>query len=266
MLDLLVALQARETLVLSNLLLTPDFIRLVLVRLAGRANKVGLDGSDQGSDPLAVGHRLGHLLAVHPVTPAVQPRVVIFAALQVDVEVPVNATKPVRLELVQLRHRDTRDLGPRAVLERVVVEELAAKEQGDGQHPPDLSLMRVEGTQLLQAIDSLRQIIHSEENRSLGQTCRRQDLRDELAEGGGNVRSRGDQLNSHLGDVLGHHIDLVVEDSTNTSTRHFGDARVVVWLKVARWFDGWGGDLLRAPGVELSNVKVPLLAGEDVQG
>lgn len=169
LLCLVVALEARKTFVLSNLLLAPDLVGLVLVGLGGRAGEVGLNGGDKGSGPLAVRHCLGHLLAVHPIVPAVQPRVVVFAALQVDVEVPLDVAEPLRLQLVQFRHRDARNLGPRAVLEGVVVEELAAEEQGDGQHAPDLSFVGMERGDPLQAIDALRQVVHSEEDRGLGQ-------------------------------------------------------------------------------------------------
>lgn len=223
LLNLFVALEARKAFVLSNLLLAPDLVGLILIGLAGRANEVGLYGCDQGCDPLAIGHRLSNLLAVHPVAPTVQPCIVILTALQINVEVPVNATEPFSLKLIQLRYRDAGHFGPGAVLKSVVIEEFAAEQEGDGQHAPDLSFVRMEGAQLLQAVDSLRQIVHSEEDRSLGQACGCQDLRDKLAKGSGNVQSGGDQLDRHLGYVLGHHVDFIVEDSADTATRHFGE-------------------------------------------
>lgn len=102
LLSLLVALEAGKAFVLSNLLLAPDLVGLVLIGLAWRANEVGLDGGDQGCDSLTIGHGLGNLLAVHPVAPAIQPRVVILAALQVNIEVPVDATEPLSLQFIQL--------------------------------------------------------------------------------------------------------------------------------------------------------------------
>lgn len=223
LLGLLRALHARKALILGNLLLVPQGVGLV-----ARTSKVGVDGGHKGCEPLAAGEGLGHLLAAHPLAPVVQPGVVVLASLQVDVEVPTDAHEPLCLQLVQLSDRNTRNFGPGSVLECVVVEKLASEEQGDGQHPPDLSLDRVEGTDSLQAIDPLGEVVHAKEDSGPGQTSGRKDLRDELSERRRDWRLREDQLDGHLGNIFSHHVDLVVEDSTDTSARHVDGLRMRV--------------------------------------
>lgn len=177
LLSLLRALHARKALILGNLLLVPQGVSLV-----ARTSEVGVDGGHKSCEPLAAGKGLGHLLATHPLAPVVQPGVVVLASLQVDVEVPPDAHEPLCLQLIQLSDRDTRNFGPGSVLEGVVVEKLAAEEQGDGQHPPYLSLDRMEGTDSLQAIDPLGEVVHAKEDGGPGQTSGRKDLRDKLSE------------------------------------------------------------------------------------
>lgn len=210
-------LHAGKALVLSNLLLVPK-----AVSLAARASEVGLDGGDEAGQSLPAGQGLCHLLASHPLGPIIHPRIVVLAALQVDVEAPSDAHEPLSLQLVQLGDRNARHLGPRSVLEGVVVEKLAAEKQSDGQHPPDLSLDGMEGSEGLQAIDSLGEVVHAKQDGGLGQAGGRQDLRDEFSKRRRDWGTRRDQFDSHLGNVFGHGVDLIVEDSTNASARHIG--------------------------------------------
>lgn len=41
-------------------------------------------------------------------------------------ERPIEALQPIQLHLVQFKHWDATDIGPGTVLERIVIEELAA--------------------------------------------------------------------------------------------------------------------------------------------
>lgn len=209
------------TLVLCDLLLAPNVVCLT----ANTTVEVGLDGSES-SQSLASSQGLCHLLTADPVTPVAQPGIVVLGLVEINEQAPVNAHQPVSLQLVQLRDGYAGHFGPRPVLEGVVVEELAAKQQGDGQHSPDLSLMRMEVTGHLQTVYSFGEVVHAEENGCFGETRRGQNLRAEFAEGTRDGRPRSNQLDCHLGNVFSHHVDLIVEDSANTSTRHIVEVLV----------------------------------------
>lgn len=129
---------------------------------------------------------------------------------------------------VELGDGNTAHLRPGAVLEGVVVQKLAAKQKRDCQHAPDLTLRnRVGRVVLLEGVDALRKVVHAKENGALGETRRREDLRNELAEGGrdGGARQRHDDTGGHLGNELGHVVNLVVEDSADASGHDGGIER-----------------------------------------
>ncbi|KAI6758940.1 hypothetical protein HG531_013936 [Fusarium graminearum] len=178
---------------------------------------VGVDGRNNRCEPLAAG--LGDLSLLHvlPVTPVLKPSLVILAHIKVDIETPAHGLNPLKLERVQLRDGDATHLRPGAVLEGVVIEELASQKQRDGQVTPDLSLGSLVRTLSLQGVDPLGKVVHSKEDGGAGQSCRGEDLRHELAEGRSHSSLRCDDTGGHLGNVLGHHVDLIVEDGTHAS-------------------------------------------------
>ena len=59
--------------------------------------------------------------------------------MRVDMEVPFNRNQPFHLESVELRHGEPCYFGPRSVLKGIVIQELATKEQCDGEHAVDLA-------------------------------------------------------------------------------------------------------------------------------
>lgn len=80
LLNMLAALHARQTLVLCNLLLVPGGVG----RMGARLN-VGLNWRNKGRESLPAGLGLLSLLVLQPFLPAVQPRIVVLALVQVDI-------------------------------------------------------------------------------------------------------------------------------------------------------------------------------------
>lgn len=73
---------------------------------------VGLDWWDEGGQSLSAGLGLLSLLVLLPLLPAVEPRVVILALIQVDIEAPVDCTKPLVFQRVKLLHRNAAHFRP----------------------------------------------------------------------------------------------------------------------------------------------------------
>jgi len=215
----LVALDGLVALIFSRLLLNKRMIR--------RSSSVPVDaGVDGRHKSLPAGPGSGLILEDLPVIPTGKPSLVVGAIIQVDVEAPARLLQPLMFQSVELSYGDAAHLRPRTVLEGVVVQELAAEQQRDRQHAPNLALgYRVGRVVLLQRVDPLREVVHSKKNSALGQSRGRQDLRDELAKGGcdGGRRQRHDHTSGHLGDKLGHLVDLVIEDGTDASGHDGGD-------------------------------------------
>jgi hypothetical protein len=210
----LLRLHSLVALVFGNLFLEVTRLRrLAVARVPG---DIGVNSRNR-CKPLTAG--LGDLSLLHilPVTPILEPSLVVLAHVKVDIEAPAHGLNPLKLKRVELRHGDTAHLGPGAVLEGVVIEELASQKQRDSQVTPDLTLGSLVGTLSLQGVDPLGEIVHSKEDGGAGQSCRGEDLRHELAEGRGHSSLRCDNASGHLSNVLGHHVDLIVEDGTHAS-------------------------------------------------
>ena len=210
----LAALEAREPLVLGNLLLLPS-------RGETGAGNVGLDRRHKGGQAFAVGLSLLQLLRLQPFLPVCQPGIVILALIEVDVQTPANHTEPLIFQSVELLDGNAAHFGPGLVLESVVIQKLASKQQSDGQHAPDLTLVMSSLAGSLHHVDTLGKVVHAEKDRSAGKSSRSEDLRHELPESGVDGTLRHDDSSGHLGNIVGHQLDLVVENSANTSG-HFG--------------------------------------------
>src|SRR6266566_5934792 len=82
---------------------------------------IGLGARGQRGQPHSGRHDLLPLLLVAPPCPALEPLVVVFGAVEVDVETPVHSLDPFELEHVDLRDGDAADLSPGLVPKGVVV-------------------------------------------------------------------------------------------------------------------------------------------------
>lgn len=191
--------------------------------LTAVSRQLGVDGGDERSKSVAAG--LSSLLLLHgsPVAPVVKPGLVILAHVKVDVETPAHGLEPLALEGVELRDGNATNFGPGAVLERVVVKELAAQEERNGQISPNLSFGGLVGNLALtlQSVDSLGKVVHAQKNGGTRKSRRSEDLSHKLAKGGGDRSIGSDNSRRHLSNVLGHHVDLIIEDGTH-ATGHFG--------------------------------------------
>ena len=156
----LVVLAARETLItlkLGNLPLVPCLqVRVTWTR------DISLDGRDQSSQTLASCLGLLSLLGLLPLLPVCQPGLVVLTLIKIDVENPRDRPKPLIFHSVQFANRDPTDFGPGLVLERIVVEELAAKQKRNGEHPPDLAFCVVVLAGSVHHVDTLREVVETE--------------------------------------------------------------------------------------------------------
>lgn len=211
----LLGLHGLVALVLCDLSLNVARVRRAAVAVV--PGQVGIDGRDQSSQALAA--RLGgsSLLHLLPLTPVVEPGLIVLAFIKVDVEAPVHGRKPIILQSVQLRDGNTANLRPGSVLKGVVVQEFATEEERNGEESPNLTLGGLVRTLALHGVDSLGEIVHSKKNGRTGQSRGGEDLRHELPEGRGDASLGGNNASSHLGDILSHHVDLIIEDGTNAS-------------------------------------------------
>ena len=181
---------------------------------------VGIDGRE-GSQPIEGGRAL-EVLLFEPVTPVLQPRVVVLALVKVDVQVPSDGLQPLMLERIKLRDRDAAHFRPRAVLEGVVIKELAAQEQAYRQHPPHFAIRGLEAARYAEHVDASREIVHAKENGGGGKTSGGEEARHKLAEGGRDRRARDDKSLGHFGDIVGHLVYLVVQHRADAAGKHDG--------------------------------------------
>ena len=197
--------------------------RLASVGAAVVAGQLGVNGRDERSNSVAAG--LGDLSLLHllPLTPVFKPSLVVLAEIKVDVEPPVHGLDPVVFQRVEFRDGNAADFGPGAVLEGVVVEELAAEEQRNGEVAPHLSLGCLVRALVLHSIDSLGEIVHAKKNGGAGKSRRSENLGDELAEGRRDWSIGSNNSGGHLGNVFSHHVDLIIEDGTHASGHDDGD-------------------------------------------
>lgn len=209
----LATLHARQALILGNLLLMP---RGVHVLVASTGN-VGIDGGDESSKTFAAGLVLLALLGLLPLGPIVEPGIVVFALVQIDVENPADGSQPLVFQSVQIANWDATDLRPRLVLESVVIKKLASEKKSDGQETPNLAL--VLDCTSGHHVDALGEVVETEQNGSPGKTSRRQYPRNVLPESRVHRVPWHHHAGGHLGNIVGHELDIVVENSANAS-RH----------------------------------------------
>lgn len=145
--------------------------------------------------------------------------------IKIDVEPPVHRLEPVILQGVELGDGDAADLRPGSVLKGVVVQEFAAEEKRNGKEPPDLTLGGLVRALALHRVDPLGEVVHPEENGRTRQSRGGENLRHKLAKRRSDAGLRSDNAGCHLGDILSHHVDLVIEDGTNASGHDDGSGR-----------------------------------------
>lgn len=213
----LVAFHARQTLVFGNLLLMPRRVALGVPR----PREFRLRGRNEDSQAFAARLGLLPLLVVEPLFPVCQPRIVILALVKIDIEAPRYRSQPLIFQSVELLHRDPAHFRPRFVLEGVVVEELASQEESNGEHTPDLTLGMIVLTLGVHHIDALREVIHAKENSRAWKPCGGENLRHKFSKSCVDRAPRHDDSGRHLRDIVGHHLNLIVEDGTHAS-RHCG--------------------------------------------
>jgi len=212
----------RETLVLGRLGRHELGVwRQVLTTIVAVAGNLGVDGGNEGRDSLPASTSGFALLVGLPVAPVTEPGLVVFAMVEVDVEAPAHGGNPLKLERVELGNGNATDLRPRSVLKCVVVQELAAQEKRHGKVSPDLALGSLVLALASQGVDTLRKVVEAKQNRSAGKSRRGENLGDKLAKRGSDLGVGSYDSGGHIGNVLGHLLDLVVEDSAHASG-HFG--------------------------------------------
>ncbi len=180
-------------------------------------SKIDIDGRNARGQAIAACLGLLPLLGVLPLLPVGQPGVVVLAFVEVDVEAPADGSQPLVFQGVELLDGNAAHLRPRLVLEGVVVEELAPQQERNGQHAPDLAFGVVVLPGGVHHVDTLGQVVHSKKDGGAGESGGGQDLRDELAKRSVDSAPGHDQARRHLGHVVSHQLDLVVEDSADTS-------------------------------------------------
>lgn len=185
---------------------------------------IGIDSRNKRSGPLAGGLGLA-LLQLLPFTPILEPCLVVFAHVQVDIQTPAHGLYPIKLKRVEFRHGNAANLRPGAVLECVIIQELATQEQRYGQVSPNLSLRSLVWSLGLHRVDPLGKVVHAKKNGCARQSRRSEDLRNKLAESRSDRRVGSHHSNRHLSNILCHSLDLIVEDGTHASGHFEGRGR-----------------------------------------
>lgn len=188
-----------------------------------RMDEAGLDGAEVGE---ALACRVGvgslALLGDEPRLPVLQPRLVVVALVEVDVQVPFARNQPLDFHPVELGDFDAADFGPRLVLEGVIVQELASKQQRNGEQSPDLAFAGLEGTPCLASVDSLGEVVEAQEDGGAWQPGGGEDLGHEFPEGRSNGGLGRNNAHRHIGHVFRHDINLVVENGTHATSHDDG--------------------------------------------
>lgn len=155
-------------------------VAIIDLRVRARSLDIGIDWGEgcqavEGSLPLDV-------LPLAPFTPAIKPSIEVLAGIEVDIEVPLHRLKPFMLHRIEFRHSDAADFRPRSVLECVVIQELASQKKTDRQHTPNDTIRSFVRSRSIEHVHTPRQVVHSKEDRCAGESCRRQESLDKLAE------------------------------------------------------------------------------------
>jgi hypothetical protein len=217
----LLGLERLVSLVLGDLVL--DVARLGrLSVMAVVASKLSVNSRHNRSEPITASLCSLTLLHVLPLAPVLQPCLVVLAEIQVDVKTPAHSLDPVKFKAVQLHDRDAAHLGPGSILECVVVEELAPQQEGDGEVTPNLTFRSLVRSLALHTVDPLGKVVHAEKDGRARQSRGGEDLRHKLPERRRDVAIRRDDSRRHLGHILSHQLDLIVEDGTYTSGHFSG--------------------------------------------
>jgi len=125
-----------------------------------RTSEVGIDCGDQRR---ATCHQLLPFLRVQPLFPIFQPGLIVGAGVEVDIKLPVDSVHPIAFKCVQFLDGDCAYFRPRSILKCVVVEKLAAKEQGHGKVAPHLPIRELAVlTHTLHDVDPLSKVVHAQ--------------------------------------------------------------------------------------------------------
>lgn len=100
----------------------------------------------------------------------------ILLVVDAFVDLPIERLEPFQFHGVQLLHRNVADLGPRAVLESVVIKKLASQKQGCREHPIHLRTAGCVYTDGRELAHPACQVVETEQNSGAGETRRREDL------------------------------------------------------------------------------------------
>jgi hypothetical protein len=201
-------------------------VTIVVLDVGTRSLDVGIDlgKGDGGRGETIEGSLAFGILRLAPLFPAGNPCIVVVALIEIDVQIVVHALQPFMLQGVQLGNLDPADLRPGSVLEGVVVEKLASEQEPDGQHAPDDTLTSLGGRWAaahgIQLVGASGQVVHAQEDGCAGESGRGEQTRDELAEGWGDRVARQNDALSHLGDVVRHLVNFIVENRAHTAGSH----------------------------------------------
>lgn len=241
----------RVALKLGDLLLIPGGVEACVMG----ACDICIDGRNKSCQALAADLGLLSLLRLEPFLPVCQPRLVVLALIEINVKAPVDGREPLVFQSVQFLHRDPADFRPRLVLERVVVQELASKEQSGGEHAPDLTIRVVRMTTF--HVDALGQVVHPKQNRGARQSCRCQNLGHKFAERRADRAVGQHNPGCHFGDIVGHQLDIIVEDSTDTTGHDDG------WGDLRKPEKAFAGEAVRTASNSGNQVSGDRVAGAD---
>lgn len=145
------------------------WITAVGLRIWATSLHGGIDGGERGET--LEGGRTLEVLLIEPVLPTLPPGIVVFTLVKVDIQLPVDLSQPLVFELIQFRHTDTTDLGPRTILECVVVQEFTSKKKTNGQHSPNFAVTRLESGIKIQLVHPSCQVIHSKKDCRSWKSC-----------------------------------------------------------------------------------------------
>lgn len=139
----------------------------------------------------------------------------------VEVQVVTDREEPFTFHLVEKLDIETANFGPRTIDEGVVIKELAADNQGDGEDLVDVVFVELWNGHAAESRDPLRHVEETQEQRRRWKPSRGQNLQNPLAvararKGKVQILARqplGDQIMACVGDEVGHHVEVIVEAS-----------------------------------------------------